>query len=425
MSGEIHMKKYFTVAIVIAILFSHCLSMHVYSSDSVYVYAPDGRSLYIEASMAESYYNVGWYPVPVSYIYSEDSQVAVVPSNELESYIQCGWYIEPVVYIYSAEGDKYLIYRRELDVYLGYGYYSEPVMYIYDINGGKYLIRSCELDNYIAYGYYPQPVTVCWANGRQNIIFASDSESHYGLGWTDSTHAMSSVMVSADGKEVRVPFSEYDSYRSLGYTHKEPVIDISRPIIALTFDDGPGIYTPEIIETLVKYNSKATFFCIGNGARIYPETVKLCLERGMEIGNHTYSHPNITYLDVDEIKKQLEYTSKEIYYAAGVFPKVFRPPYGAVNDYISGYIDMPVMLWSVETYDWNVRNINLIVDSVISQVKDGDIIVMHDTAPITVDAVKQLVPTLVMAGFQLVTVSELAEYKSVSLSNGRIYSSFK
>lgn len=205
---------------------------------------------------------------------------------------------------------------------------------------------------------------------------------------------------------------------------EESKVDPSRPMVALTFDDGPGDRTDELLEQLGKYDARATFFMLGQKVSSHPEAVKKMKEIGCELGNHSYDHPNLAKLSADQVKKQIGDTNNKIKEIVGEGATVMRPPYGAISSTLKENAGMPLILWNIDTLDWKTRNAKTTVDMVMNNVKDGDIILMHDIHTESVDAAIELIPKLLEKGYQLVTVSELAAYKNVTLENGAKYTDF-
>lgn len=199
-------------------------------------------------------------------------------------------------------------------------------------------------------------------------------------------------------------------------------IDPNKKMVALTFDDGPGIYTESIVKCLRKYGMHGTFFMVGSNVKKYPEAVKAVYESGCEVANHTYSHVNLSKASISKMKSEVSKTNSAIKKIIGESPKLLRPPYGATSSTVKSAIDMPQILWSIDTLDWKTRNTAKTVSAVMNNVKDGAIVLMHDIHKPTRDAALQIIPKLVKKGYQLVTVSELAEYKDVSLKGGKTYS---
>lgn len=183
--------------------------------------------------------------------------------------------------------------------------------------------------------------------------------------------------------------------------------------IALTFDDGPHpSYTYRILDILDRYGVKATFFMIGTNVEYYPEVAKEVLRRGHEVGNHTYSHTRLTNMDgptlTDELKKCEAVMEKTL----GHHPSLFRPPEGVVSSTVRSCADCrgyTVVLWSVDTRDWETKEIGAIVNHVMREVKPGAIILMHDyTAHSkTPEALEIVLPRLLDQGYEPVTVSRL------------------
>lgn len=191
-------------------------------------------------------------------------------------------------------------------------------------------------------------------------------------------------------------------------------LDPKKPMIALTFDDGPGYndVSDRILDVLEKYNAKATFFMVGQNAANQPKNLKRKVKLGMEIGNHTNTHAHYgNNVTKDDIKK----ASDAIYKACGVYPTAFRSPGGNTTKTILAECKaekMPLYYWSIDTLDWKNKDAKKIYNSVMKNVSDGDIILMHELYPSTADAVEKLVPALIKKGYQLVTCEQLIHAKS-------------
>lgn len=199
---------------------------------------------------------------------------------------------------------------------------------------------------------------------------------------------------------------EEDNYDILNYTKSDKMV-------AFTFDDGPSYNTIKIVNTLVKYDSKATFFLVGNQVEKYAKTMDVLVKNGMDIGNHTYSHKELTKLRDKEILKEIDLTNEVIYNKTGIKPMFLRPSYGAMNKRIKKLSTMPIIIWNIDTLDWKYHNSNKIKDKILKYVSDGDIILMHDTYVATLNAVEMVIPELKKQGYKIVSVSELFKYKGV------------
>lgn len=186
--------------------------------------------------------------------------------------------------------------------------------------------------------------------------------------------------------------------------------------IALTFDDGPHPYlTDRILNTLDQYGVKATFFMVGVNVQNYPNTARKVLSRGHEVGNHTFSHPLVTKLSQSGLEHEISACEDALEELCEYRPHLFRPPEGALTASVSDCTeqgDYSLVLWSLDTRDWEVKNTQKIVRTVLDQVQAGDIILMHDYIGVgskTPEALEILLPELIARGYEPVTVSELLE----------------
>lgn len=228
------------------------------------------------------------------------------------------------------------------------------------------------------------------------------------------------IRMSITAKGAGVPS---DPQPSPSYT-----FDPSRPMIALTFDDGPKTsVTSRILDSLQANGGKATFFMVGSNVNSNAGVIKRMVDQGCEVANHTHDHKYITKLNADGIISQLGVTNQKISSVCGISPVLMRPPGGYVDANslsVVGTMGMSAVMWSIDTRDWQHRNAQRTIDTVLSQVKDGDIILMHDIYSTTADAAVVLIPELTARGYQLVTVSELAAYRG-GIAPGHKYSQFR
>ncbi len=200
----------------------------------------------------------------------------------------------------------------------------------------------------------------------------------------------------------------------------------NKKLVAFTFDDGPyPPVTKRILDVLQENGAKATFFVMGNRMGTYPDTVKSAYEIGCEIGNHSYSHENLTKLDTDKIIYEVEHSDDCIKEVISVGNVLLRPPYGEHNELVDKTVKVPMIAWSVDSEDWKSRNKDSIVKEVLDHVQDGSIVLMHDLYSTTADAVEYLVPELIKQGYELVTVSELFERKGIEIEAGKLYRNAK
>lgn len=198
-------------------------------------------------------------------------------------------------------------------------------------------------------------------------------------------------------------------------------VDSNDKLVSLTFDDGPNYNTNKILEVLNKYNVKATFFVLGSKISGNEYILEKEYTSGMEIGNHTFNHLLLTKYKDDVITREIEDTSNKVFEITGGYPKLLRPSYGAYNDRIKKISNMPIILWDIDTLDWKYHNSKRIANKVINNVKDGDIILMHDIYSATGNSLNIIIPELLSRGYTFVTIPELFYYKGITLEEGKVY----
>jgi peptidoglycan-N-acetylglucosamine deacetylase len=187
---------------------------------------------------------------------------------------------------------------------------------------------------------------------------------------------------------------------------------VDQPFIAMTFDDGPSAEnTPRLLEMLKQRNIKATFFLIGQNAASNPEVVRRILADGHEIGNHSWTHPQLSKLSDDRVTAEITKTQEAIKSASGFTPTLLRPPYGAITprqrEWIENQFGLSIILWSVDPFDWKRPGASVITQRILTQVHPGAIILSHDIHKQTVDAMPATLDGLIRKGYKFVTVSQL------------------
>lgn len=202
-------------------------------------------------------------------------------------------------------------------------------------------------------------------------------------------------------------------------------IDLNRPIVALTFDDGPNtIITNRILDLLEQQGQKATFFVVGeriNSGKAR-DTLKRAVSLGCEIGSHTFNHSRLTNASIAEIEKQISQTDAVIKGAISTSTNLLRPTYGAFNDHVKANVNKSLIMWSVDTEDWRSRDAKTIIEKALKEIRNGDIILMHDLYGSTAEACETLIPKLVEQGYQFVTVSELFACRDITMYTRTVYS---
>ena len=243
-----------------------------------------------------------------------------------------------------------------------------------------------------------------FAGGRQEIdgsTYYFDDNGYIKTGW------------------VEVGFDDY-------YFNDDGTYDPSqhKTRIAFTFDDGPGEYTDELLDCLEENNAHATFFMLGQNVGSWESTVQRMADIGCEIGSHSWDHPNLYDLSMDSVAKEFSDTDAALEKACGQKASVARAPYGNWSDDIISTVGKPFFTWSLDSMDWSYLDVNKDYDAVMNgDLTDGSIILMHDIHEPSVQAAIKMIPELVQKGYKLMTVSELAAAKGVTLQ-GANYSDF-
>jgi peptidoglycan/xylan/chitin deacetylase (PgdA/CDA1 family) len=201
-------------------------------------------------------------------------------------------------------------------------------------------------------------------------------------------------------------------------------IDPSRPIVALTFDDGPSIYTTRILDLLQLHGGRVSFFVMGSLIEEHKNKILRASHMGCEIICHSWTHLDFTKLSKRAIRKQLFNTIAAIASLTGNVSPMFRPPYGYINDRVEKVaqkLGLAMVNWSVDPKDWHVQNADAVYTAIMNEIKDGDIVLCHDVHSSTAEAMCRLIPELIELGCQLVTVSELLLHKHGKIEPGRLY----
>ena len=196
--------------------------------------------------------------------------------------------------------------------------------------------------------------------------------------------------------------------------YRKPIpsqISSTRPAVALTFDDGPNFrYTPQVLDILYEQQVPATFFLVGQKLSRNGPLIKEMVSSGHEIGSHTFSHTDLTTLNIQQIQQEIHKTEKEL---KKILPnytlQYLRPPYGRYNENLEQATDLDLVLWTVDSWDWGNPDADKIYNTVMCAIKGGDTIVFHDDNPETVKALKRIIAELKARDFQFVTVSQMYE----------------
>lgn len=180
-----------------------------------------------------------------------------------------------------------------------------------------------------------------------------------------------------------------------------------KPCLALTFDDGPNpLTTPKILDVLDRQHVRATFFVIGSRAVGQEHLLRRMFYSGNEIGNHSWTHPDLTKLSAEQVQEQIQLTQAEVMSAGLPAPTLLRPPYGAVDGKLQSTSPLAIAMWNIDPLDWKFQNADEVKNSIVQQAKPGGVIDLHDIYPTTADAMEQAIIEL-KPKYELVTFSEM------------------
>ncbi len=200
------------------------------------------------------------------------------------------------------------------------------------------------------------------------------------------------------------------------------IVDPAKPMIALTFDDGPNSATTlRIIKALKDNGSVATFFTLGNRVKDGQATLQAMLNANCEIGNHSFNHKSFVGLSLADLHDQIDTTDNLLKEAGVPITGLLRPPYGAIDDTVKNNTGKTIILWDVDTRDWESRDATAVAQHIMTHLADGNIILMHDIYESTASAAEQVIPKIIAEGYQLVTISELLQAKGLPEKAGTVY----
>ena len=245
--------------------------------------------------------------------------------------------------------------------------------------------------------------------------FSATDLSSWKFAYKDSQLVLYPVKATNNVEEIALPISDFfDVIQSSYLTEKDAELykkaqaEKNKKVVALTFDDGPdGNTTPQALDILAKYKIKATFFVQGKNIAGNESILKRMQSEGHEVGNHSWNHPILTKLSLEDAKKQLTDTEDAITKVLGKSSKLMRPPYGAISDDIRNSLDLSFIMWDVDSLDWKSKNEAAILTVIQRQVSNGSIILMHDIHQTSVNSLPKVIEYLQGQGYSFVTVSEL------------------
>ena len=302
---------------------------------------------------------------------------------------------------------------------------------VYDTNTNK----KIEVDKYFKNSY------LSYVNGIASEELTKSADNQGVKDYTfKQLESFKKYAVKADGiefyfsKDDVFNGSEIHSFKILNNNIEKYVqygkIDPNKPMVALTFDDGPGAYTPQVLDALEKYGVRATFFMVGDGlAPSKADTLKRMVELGCELGSHTTDHTNLHNVSTATAVKKITDVMDEIKELTGGYEcTLYRPPYGNYTKDIVNTMASKgkyAINWSVDTLDWKNREVAWVTEQATTGIYDGDIILMHDIHKTTVDSVDGIIKSLLSQGFQIVTVSEMMEIRGTVVTDKPVLACYK
>lgn len=302
------------------------------------------------------------------------------------------------------------------------------------------VVNAEEMFTAPAYRYIAEQVNALQATEGHESEETGETETN---GFTGTREEFSSYLLTAEGakfyyekegerNEILIPYLEIYAYMEVtinGTVWADHIRDLDpdKPMIALTFDDGPHYQeTPRLLEILDKYDVKSTFFVLGDRVtwgESNKKALKAVYDAGHEVGSHTYTHAHLKTLSAEEITEEVTKTRDVIYSVIGEYPVFVRPPYGQYDEKVQKNAYAPLVNWHIDSEDWKSKDTDTIVEHVLAEARDGMIVLMHDIHWFTVDAVERIIPELQARGYQIVTVRELLYHHDVEIENGTVYHS--
>lgn len=249
----------------------------------------------------------------------------------------------------------------------------------------------------------------------------SPEGSYQKVTWTSSDESIATVSKKGLVKALKDGEVTITATSSAGLTKSCTITCYYSKYIAITFDDGPGQYTETLLDALKEMDVHVTFFMVGQNVSRYASLVDRMKKEGHELGNHTWDHPTLTTMSADQIRTSVSKTSKAIKEACGSNPTLLRPPYGSYNNTVLLNIGFPAVTWSVDTLDWKYRDADYVEKTVISQAKEGAIVLLHDIHKTSVEGAIRAIKKLKKQGWGFLTVTGLLTQNGETLTDGKVY----
>lgn len=277
--------------------------------------------------------------------------------------------------------------------------------------------------------FFPGQITVPSAGSQTVLIPLSELSSVLEKSFPDGSSQDPSIppVSSEPPASSEPPVSSEPPPSSIAMPESSETVQKEKKV-ALTFDDGPSKETGRLLDALKAHNAKATFFVLGNRVETYNQFIVRMKNENHQIGNHSYDHKNLTDLHADQVSDEIINTNKLINELAGLSSTVMRPPYGSHNSMIDTVIKnagQSIILWNIDPQDWKFRDAKTVSKHILSHVKDGDIILLHDIYGSSVDAAIIVLDELTKQGYTFVTVDELIARNGAAPVPGQCYSAVR
>ena len=273
---------------------------------------------------------------------------------------------------------------------------------------------------------YPRFISEVLSTNSNNVYYFKDNELViYYYDYVIEPMPNEELLLHVNYNEIK-DYLKIETKLDVKYINENGfVIDPNKKHIALTFDDGPGKYTSNLVGYLNDGFAHATFFMQGKNLNSYKEAVIDVNNQGSEVAYHSYAHKYFTKQTVAEIRSDLEKSNNILTSIIGETFKLVRPPYGSISDETKTTLNMPFILWNIDTEDWKNKDSEYLKNYVLEHITENDIILFHDIHETSVEAIPELLKELYVRGYQVVTVSELASINNKTLEAGVAYRSMK
>ena len=309
---------------------------------------------------------------------------------------------------------------------------------LFDYESGEELsiysiIKKDELANFNAkitellYLKYPTFIAdVLNKNDQTNVYFLKDNELViYYYDYEITPKLNEDLFLTVNYNEIKNYLNITVDLDSKYSNEDGSVINPAKKHIAITFDDGPGAYTSTLADILKNNKAHSTFFMLGKNLNYYRDVILKLYQNGNEIGYHSYAHQNFLRQEITTIQKEFNTSNETLKSIIGTGFTLTRPPYGSINNTIKESLDTTFILWNIDTEDWRHKDVDYLKTYVMDNVFDGAIILFHDIHKTSIATIEELLPQLYVEGYQLVTVSDLAEINGITLEKHQTYRYFK